>query len=368
MIRFQDLSIKNTKAIEDQIVIFRKFLKSGQFILGKEVEQIEKLISKKIKKKYTVGVSSGTNALYLALKSINLKKDDQVLVPCLSWLSTFTAVKVAGGEPIGIDLEKNNYLLDYKLLEKKINKRTKALILVHYTGLIENVDKIRMICKKKNILLIEDCAQSFGAKFNNLPAGSFGHIACFSMNPMKVFASIGDAGFVSTNDYKIYKKLLSLRYAGTINKEYCIYPEINHKIDTLDALILKYNLKSLKKKISNRISKAQLYKNLLAKNNFIVLPKIIKNYQHIYYSFQIIAQHRDRLMNFLKKRKIETKIQHKYLISDHPGLKNQFNKTKNFTNGVFIKNNTLSLPIHDKITTRQIKKICGLVNKFYEIF
>ena len=160
MIRFQDLSIKNTKAIEDQIVIFRKFLKSGQFILGKEVEQIEKLISKKIKKKYTVGVSSGTNALYLALKSINLKKDDQVLVPCLSWLSTFTAVKVAGGEPIGIDLEKNNYLLDYKLLEKKINKRTKALILVHYTGLIENVDKIRMICKKKNILLIEDCAQS----------------------------------------------------------------------------------------------------------------------------------------------------------------------------------------------------------------
>lgn len=368
MIRFQDLSIKNSKAIEDQIVIFRKFLKSGQFILGKEVEQIEKLISKKIKKKYTVGVSSGTNALYLALKSINLKKDDQVLVPCLSWLSTFTAVKVAGGEPIGIDLEKNNYLLDYKLLEKKINKRTKALMLVHYTGLIENVDKIRMICKKKNILLIEDCAQSFGAKFNNLPAGSFGHIACFSMNPMKVFASIGDAGFVSTNDYKIYKKLLSLRYAGTINKEYCIYPEINHKIDTLDALILKYKFKFLKKDISKRIAKAHMYHKFLSQNKRIILPKIFKNKQHIYYSFQILAKQRNKLMNFLKRNGIETKIQHKYLISDHKGLKSKYNQKTFFPQGNFIKNNTLSLPIHNKITDKQIKKISNLINKFYEIY
>ena len=104
MIKFQDLSTKNYKTIKDQSSIFKKFLKSGQFILGKDVELVEELIAKKINKKYSVGVSSGTNALYLALKSINLKKNDQVLVPCLSWLSTFTAVKVAGGEPVGVDL------------------------------------------------------------------------------------------------------------------------------------------------------------------------------------------------------------------------------------------------------------------------
>ena len=172
---------------------------------------------------------------------------------------------------------------------------------------------------------------------------------------------------VATNT-KIYRKLLSLRYAGTINKEFCVQPEINHKIDTLDALILKHNLKHLKDKISNRILKAHLYYKFLFQNKHIILPKILKNRQHIYYSFQILAKNRNKLMNFLKNKKIETKIQHKYLICDHPGLKNNLNKKNFFPQGQYIKNNTLSLPIHDKITKNNIKQICMFINKFYENF
>ena len=182
---------------------------------------------------------------------------------------------------------------------------------------------------------------------------------------MKVFSSIGDAGFVAMDDFKIYNKLLSLRYAGTVNKEHCVYPELNHKIDTLDALILTYKLKTLKRKINQRILKANLYKKYLFNNNNLFLPKIFKNSQHIYYSFQILAKKRDRLMKFLRKNNIETKIQHKYLISDHKGLKSKFNKKFFFPNGEFVKNNTLSLPIHDKITNKQIMNISSLINKFY---
>ena len=365
MIKFQDLSIKKKEELNKYTNLFKKFLRSGQFILGKDVEKLENKIAKLINKNYAVGVSSGTNALYLALKAINLKKGDQVLVPCLSWLSTFTTVKVAGGEPVGIDLKSMGYTLNFKKLEKKINKKTKALIMVHFTGFLEDMNEIKKICKRKKIFLIEDCAQSFGAKHLRNYAGSFGQIACFSMNPMKVYSSFGDAGFVATNDNKIYKKLLSLRYAGTINKEYCIYPELNHKIDTFDALVLTEKLKTLKKNIQERISKAKIYSKLLNKNKNIFLPKIFSNGQHIYYSFQIFAKKRDKLFKFLNKNKIQAKIQHKYLICDHKGLKNKYNKNKNFPNGQYAKNSTLSLPIHSKIEKKNIIRISNLINKFY---
>ena len=150
MIKFQDLSIKEKKELNKYTHLFKKFLRSGQFILGKDVEKLETKIAKQINKNYAVGVSSGTNALYLALKAINLKKGDQVLVPCLSWLSTFTTVKVAGGEPVGIDLKSEGYTLNFKELEKKINKKTKALIMVHFTGFLEDMNEIKKYVKEKN--------------------------------------------------------------------------------------------------------------------------------------------------------------------------------------------------------------------------
>ena len=149
MIKFQDLSIKEKKELNKYTHLFKKFLRSGQFILGKDVEKLETKIAKQINKNYAVGVSSGTNALYLALKAINLKKGDQVLVPCLSWLSTFTTVKVAGGEPVGIDLKSEGYTLNFKELEKKINKKTKALIMVHFTGFLEDMNEIKKYVKEK---------------------------------------------------------------------------------------------------------------------------------------------------------------------------------------------------------------------------
>ena len=202
-VRFLDLGLKNKNDINKNIKLYKNFLKEGVFVLGKPVEIFENKISKFVGKKYTSSCSSGTNAIYLALKSLGIKKGDHVLVPCLSWASTYTAVKMVGAEPIGVDIN-DNYLIDINEIKKRITNKTKAIILVYFTGHYKSFIKIKNFLKKNKISIIEDCAQSFGAKLKNKYNGSFGDISCFSMNPMKIFSAFGDAGAVSTNSKKIY--------------------------------------------------------------------------------------------------------------------------------------------------------------------
>ena len=362
-VRFLNLSIKNKNIKNRYNKIFNDFLNRGQFILGKEVKKFERKISQIIKKKYTIGVSSGTNALYLALKASGIKSGDHVLVPCLSWLSTFTAVKRIGAEPVGVDI-KEDLQINLNSIEKKITKKTKAIIIVHFTGYLKNYDTLKKLCKRKKIILIEDAAQSFGSKVSNKPSGSFGDFACFSMNPMKVLAAIGDAGTVSTNDKFQSKKLESFRYAGTINKELAFYPELNHKIDTLQSIILLENLKFYKKLIKKRIANAKIYEKYLT--NKIKKPPFKNNFQHVYYTYTILCKKRDKLKKYLNKKNIETSIQHPYLIYEHPGLKNSFNTKKKFPMGNEIKKKILSIPVHEKLSSKEVKYVIKSINEFYE--
>jgi dTDP-4-amino-4,6-dideoxygalactose transaminase len=363
-VRFLNLSIRSKKEINLHLKTYKNFLKKGVFVLGKSVENFEKKIGKRIGKKYNLGCSSGTNALYLALKSLDLKENDHVLVPCLSWVSTFTAVKMAGAQPVGVDIG-NDFQIDIKSLKKRITKKTKAIIIVYFTGFYKLNKEIKKICKKKKIKIIEDCAQSFGAHDvkQDSVCGNFGDISCFSMNPMKVYGAFGDAGLTSTNDPKIYSKMESLRYVGTKNKELVIYPNLNHKIDTLQAEVLMQNLKLLSGKIKNRINNASYYdKNL---TNKIVKPIFFKNKKHIYYTYSILVKNRNKLVRHLSKKGIETKIQHPYIICDHPGLKNIFNNKKDFPNGNKIKDQILSIPIHEKLSKKEIAYVSETINRFY---
>jgi len=362
-VKFYNLRVKKKSELKTYLAEYKKFLTNGQFILGREVEIFEKNISKKIKKKFTTGVSSGTNAIYLALKAIGIKRGDHVLVPCLSWISTFTAVIRAGAIPIGVDINEEQSM-DVNKISNRITKKTKCLIYVNFTGYVDKLDEIKKICKDKKIWFIEDGAQSFGGIYKKNPVGSFGDISCFSMNPVKVFAGIGDAGTVSTNSIKIHDKINILRYAGTVGKQKVIYPELNHKIDTLHSIILNRKLSTLNKEIRNRIQIAQNYDFLLT-SKFIKKPKIFKDFRHIYYTYTIETPKRDELIKFLKKNKIEAKIHHPYLISDHPGLKNKFNKKKYFPVGKSIVEKVISLPIHKEITKEDITKINFTIKKFF---
>jgi dTDP-4-amino-4,6-dideoxygalactose transaminase len=360
-IRFLNLAVSNKDERKKLIKIFSNSLDDGVFVLGKKVLNFEKKIARKLNRKYAVGVSSGTNALYLSLKSIGIKAGDEVLVPCMSWYSSFTAIVMAGGIPIGVDI-KDNLLMDLNNIKKKITKKTKAILYVHFTGLVQDLTGLKKFCKKKNFFLIEDCAQSFYGKIKNQFAGSFSDVSAFSTNPMKNYAGLGDSGFVTTNSFKIYKKLLILRYAGIdMKKDECIYPDLNNKIDTLQASILDYRLSTISEIIKKIISNASYYeKNLLN----IKKPIFSNKGNHVYYTYQIIHEKRNELKNFLEKNGIETKIQQNKLIYDHYGFKN-FNKySLKFPNGNILKNKILCLPIHEKLNQTELKFITNKVNEF----
>ncbi len=360
-IRFLDLSVKSKDELKNQISSYKKFLKKGIFVLGPDVVNFENKISKLVQKKYTIGCSSGTNAIYLALKSIGIKKNDHVLVPGLSWVSTFTAVKSLGAIPIGVEID-DDFIISFEDIKRKITKKTKAIIIVYFTGYYKKINQLKSFCKKRSIKIIEDCAQSFGAKNNNEPNGKFGDLACFSMNPMKVFGGYGDAGAVCSDNLNTINKIKSLRYAGTINKEFVVDPDLNHKIDSLQATILLNQLKFLNSKIKKRISNAFFYEKNLT--NKVIKPKFYSDGRHVYYTYSIMVRNRKKLINKLSKKGIETKIQHPFIISDHPGLKNNLHGS--LKNTRFISKRILSIPVHEKLKRKQLQYIVDNINKFYE--
>ena len=359
-IRYVNLSVINKNLKKNYINSFRKILKHGQFILGPEVTLLEKKLASYCKRKYAVATGSGTDALYLAVKSLKIGKGDEVITTPMSWVSSTNAISVNGAKPIFVDID-NDLNIDAEKIEKAISKKTKAILFVNFTGKICNVKKIIRIAKKYKIKIIEDAAQSFGSVKYNRPSGSFGDISCVSLNPMKVLPSLGEAGVVLTDDKKLYEKIKILRYAGMVNKENCFYPSLNFKIDTIQAAFILDNLKILKKKINLRNKFAKYYiKNLTDK---IETPEILQNEKQSFYSFTIKAPKRDALKRYLLDSGIETKIQHPILIPDQKA----YNGNHKFLlkNAKILVKKILCIPINENLKKSELNYITKKINLFY---
>ena len=288
-IRYVNLSVKDNKTRKRYIKSLEKIFDHGKFILGPEVSLLEKKLAKFCKRKYAVATGSGTDALFLAVKALDINRGDEVITTPMSWVSSTNAIKFNGAKPIFADI-KDDLNIDENKIEKLITKRTKAILFVNFTGKICEVNNLKKIANKHKLKLIEDAAQSFGSKKNNKPSGSFGDISCVSLNPMKVLSSLGEAGLVLTDEKKIYEKIKILRYAGTVNKENCHIPSLNFKIDTVQAAFILNNFQNLNKKILLRNKNAEYDEKLTSK---IKLPKVLKE-RHSFYSFTIIVPNRDK--------------------------------------------------------------------------
>ena len=261
-------------------------MQSGQFLMGPELYKLEKKISYLCGRKYAVGTASGTDALYLSLRAIGIKKGDEVITTPLSWISSSNAIVMNQATPVFVDI-KDDLNIDEKKIQNKITKKTKAILFVNFTGNTCNFKKLVSISKKNNLKLIEDAAQSFGSYESKQISGSVGDISCFSINPMKILSSFGESGMIVTNNKDYFKKINILRYVGTIDKENCIYPSLNFKMDTLQAGFILENLKYLKSKIKIRNELAKQYIKKLT--NKVQVPIIKPENVHSFYSFTILA-------------------------------------------------------------------------------
>ncbi len=286
-----------------------KTLKSTQFILGKEVRKFEKQIAKISQTKYAVGTSSGTDSLLIALLSIGIKKGDEVITSSFSWLSVSEVILLVGAKPIYVDININDFNINHLEISKKINKKTKAIITTSLFGYPSELKKIRKLAKRKKIKLIEDSAQSFGAKIDGKPLSKYADITCYSFFPSKIIGAFGDAGGVVTDNKNIYDKLIAIRNHG--QKKYGIsnkFIGLNARLDEIQASILNMKIKIYKNEIVKRNYVVNKFIKLLSNQGIIGFTKVEKNKRHVYGQFSLLVKKRKSFINYFKKKGIPTKI------------------------------------------------------------
>ncbi len=364
MIKFFDL-YKQDKALHKSILkkIESLFIK-GDFILGKEVEVFEKNFSRFCGAKYSISCANGTDALTLALKSLNLPYNSEVIIPAMTYCSTAFSIIEANLKPILVDTEKLTSTISIGDLQKKITKRTKVILPVHLYGSTANLKAIKKIIKNKNIYLIDDCAQAHGAYDDSdnkkKKIGSASDISCFSLYPGKNLGAYGDAGIITTNNLNFYNKLKKLRNLGSEKK--FIHDEVglNSRLDTIQAIILNEKLKNLTSYNKKRQKIAKFYNQNI---NNKKISKLKYSKSSVYHQYVVLVDNRNSLIKLLKKNKIQYGFHYPYAIHQLNVFKKRF-KNKRYKNAEILAKNSISLPIDPNLSKKELNFIVKTLNEF----
>jgi dTDP-4-amino-4,6-dideoxygalactose transaminase len=360
-IRFRDLRVTDPVMRMRLMSAVERVLESGTLIMGPEVETFEATFAKFCQVPYAVGVASGTSALYLAMRSLGIGPGDEVITTPMSWIATLNCIKATGATPVFVDIG-TDLNINPLVIESKIGPKTKAILAVHYTGRMCDMTAICRIASTHGLLVVEDAAQAAGAEIDGKPAGSFGDASGFSFNPMKVFGGYGEGGMVTTKTIENLEKLKSLRYLGTIDKEICIDPELNHKIDSIQAAMLMETLPFLSDWIDKRIVLAQRYlKNL---NSLVTCPLIEPGRRSTFFDYTILAKERDNLAKWLEKNGIECKVKHRILMCNQPAYE-RFAEV-DVPHARSLVKQILTLPLHEKMTESDVDYVSNSIQRYYE--
>ena len=344
-----------------------KVLSKGWYILGEEVELFEKEFSEYIGAKYGIGVGSGTEAIHLALTACDVKKGDEVITVSHTAVATVSAIELAGGTPVFVDIEEDYYTLNPDNIETAITKKTKAIIAVHLYGQSVDLDPVFEIAKKYGIKVIEDCAQAHGAKYKDKYVGSCGDIACFSFYPTKNLGALGDAGMVVTNNPNLAKKTRLLREYGWEERYVSKISGWNSRMDEVQASVLRVKLRHLDKDNSKRVKLAEKYNRKLSGLKNISLPKKRKDSTHVYHLYVIKTQKRDELKNYLRSKDIGVLIHYPIPIHLQPAYKHILvNNNNKLINTETAAKKILSLPMYPELDESEIMTVVGAVRTFME--
>lgn len=361
MIEYENLKKTNSLFIEKFKVEYKKFYNNGNYILGKNVLSFEKNFSSYLKALHCTGVGNGLDALIMSLVALNLPKGSEVIVPSNTYFATILAVIRSGLKPVLAEPDFKTCNIDYRNILQNITKKTKVILVVHLYGKVCEMDKILQICKYHKLFLIEDCAQAHGAKFKNQKAGTFGDFGCFSFYPTKNLGCLGDGGAVISKVNNHDQKIKMLRNYGSIKRYKNEIIGFNSRLDEIQASFLNIKLNFLDKINSHKKKLASIYNNNL--NNYFLKPQIQKDYEDVFYVYNIRTRKRDKLRQFLKEKKIQTDIHYPLPPYKQKAIKSLF-QGKSFPISDQIHKTTLSLPISFMTTEKEVEKICDIVNKF----
>ena len=360
MIKFLDIR-KQDKNLHKLIFSdLKKIIDKSSFILGDHVHNFEKKFAVFCNTKYAISCANGTDALTLALKSLNLPKNSEVIIPAMTYCSTAFSIINANLMPVLADIDILKPTISIKEIKKKITKKTKVIMPVHLFGSVVDINKIKKIIKNKKISIIDDCAQAHGAKLNTKKIGSIADISCFSFYPGKNLGAYGDAGIITTNN-KIYDyRIKHLRNLGSNKKFVHTFIGVNSRMDSIQAAILIRKLKFLNKYNFKRIKIAKFYDS---KINSPKLVKLSYSKKSVYHQYVVLCKKRKKLINLLKKNKIQYGFHYPYPIHKLDALKKYF-KNQKFKNAERLANEGISLPIDPNLRKKDQKKIVKILNSF----
>ena len=390
MIPLMNVSRQYTSIKEEIDTIVLKVLASGAYILGDTVKAFEEAYADYIGVNYSVGVGNGTDALVIALKSLNIGKADEVITTAMSFFATAEAIAAVGATPVFVDCTEDTFLIDPQKIEEKITVKTKAIIPVHLYGQCADMDTILGIAEKYKLYVIEDAAQAAGAEYKGKKAGSMGDIGCFSFFPTKNLGCAGDGGIIVTNQKSVYRKSRAYRVHGSgldgqftyqslqgidsteefdfkenLPKYYNFVIGYNSRLDALQAAILKTKLNHLDNWNKQRRIIAEKYNHQIF-NPKVTLPYIAKENQPIFYVYMLKVKERDGFRKYLKENGIETGVYfpvplHKQKVFESLGYQNG-----DFPNAEMVADHTVAIPMFPELSIEEQEKIVKCVNQYTE--
>ena len=364
MIRMSDFKSEPEELRRQELAAVERVFRSGQFILGNEVQKFEEAWARFCGAKFCVGVANGMEAIELGLRALNIGPGDEVITTPMTAIATVIAIMHAGASPVLADIDPTTALLDPRSVERCLTRRTKAILLVHLYGQIRGMERWAALCEKAKIYLLEDCAHAHGAAWKGQHAGGFGMWGAFSFYPTKNLGAKGDAGALITNSEEIDARAKSLRNYGT-TKRY-EHPEVglNSRLDELQAAILSTRLNSLRPFNTRRQEIAQKYFAEVKNSRLQLLSAPIAAENHVYHLFLVRCAERNRLAQFLNEHRIQTLIHYPLPAHLQGCCKKLHTDPRGLPNAELHAQQCLSLPCHPQLCDEDVAMIISTLNHF----
>lgn len=335
-------------------------LDDANYIMGPNVKALEQECAQFLGVKYAIGVASGTDALHLALRALNIGPGDEVITPSFTFIATVEAILYCGATPVFIDIDRSNFNIDLKQIERLITPKTKAIMPVHLYGQPVNMTELMAIANKHQLPVVEDCAQSFGATWNGQQTGTFGDIGCYSFYPSKNLGAYGDAGLMVTNSDAIYHDLIALRTHGSYTRYHHEKLGYNSRLDDIQAAILRVKLKYLPTFNQERFNVAEQYTRALA--DIVTTPTLTPNAQHIFHQYTILHPERNKIQQALQAANISSAIYYPIPIHRQALFAGKYDQLDLTVTDEYTAQ-CLSLPMYPELTTEQINQITHIIRQ-----
>jgi dTDP-4-amino-4,6-dideoxygalactose transaminase len=351
--------------LEEYLGDIEALARTGDFTLGEPLRIFEDRFARLCNAPHAVGVNSGTDALFLSLKALGIGRGDEVITTPMTFIATVGAIVAAGATPVFVDSD-DGFVMDSSLIERALTSRTRAILPVHYTGNLADMEAIQAIAKNHDLFVIEDACQAIGAALNGKPPGSWGQTACFSLHPLKNINVWGDGGVIVTHSEDLAGRLRLLRNHGLADRDRVTVFGFNSRLDTLQAVIGNRILGEIPSITEKRISNARFYDGAFQDlPGFIQIPRRRPGVRHVYHLYMIRVRDRDRLLSHLQERGVEAKVHYPVPLHLQEAASFLGHRRGDF---IFCEkdcDSIITLPAHQHLSQEELEHTVEAVRSFY---